>query len=55
MSKEGYSADDMSGILNTQSGLKGITGKYVDRREIIAAANQGDDAASSLSRWSATG
>ncbi len=43
MSKEGYSPDDMSGILNTQSGLKGITGKYVDRREIIAAANQGDE------------
>jgi len=43
MGKEGYSPDEMRVILNTQSGLKGITGKYVDRREIIAAAEQGDE------------
>lgn len=41
--KEGYSPDEMRVILNTQSGLKGITGKYVDQREIIAAAEQGDE------------
>ncbi len=43
MSKEGYSPDEMSAILNTKSGLKGVTGKYVDRREIIAAAEEGDE------------
>ncbi len=43
MSKEGYSPDEIRVILNTQSGLKGITGKYVDRREIIAAAEEGDE------------
>jgi len=43
MSKEGHSPDEMRDILNTESGLKGITGEYVDRREIIAAAEKGDD------------
>jgi acetate kinase len=43
MSKEGFSPDEMRVILNTQSGLKGITGKYVDRREIIAAAEAGNE------------
>ncbi len=43
MNKEGYSPDEMSNILNTQSGLKGITEKFVDRREILAAAKAGDE------------
>ncbi len=43
MRHEGYSPDKMSEILNNESGLKGITGKYVDRREIIAAAEKGDE------------
>jgi len=43
MRREGYSAEDMSAILNSRSGLKGITAKYVDRREIIAAADEGDE------------
>ncbi len=43
MSKEGYSPDEMRVILNTESGLKGITGKYVDRRDIIAGAEGGDE------------
>lgn len=43
MGREGYTPDQMSVILNNQSGLKGITGKYVDRREIIAAAENGDE------------
>jgi len=43
MKREGYSPDEMIAILNNQSGLMGITGKYVDRREIIAAAEKGDE------------
>lgn len=31
-------------LLNKESGLKGITGQYVDRRDIIAAAAKGDQA-----------
>jgi acetate kinase len=36
-------ADDMEKILNTKSGLLGITGKYVDRRDIRKAAKEGDE------------
>jgi acetate kinase len=43
MGREGYLPDAMSAMLNNHSGLKGITGKYVDRREIIAAAERGDE------------
>jgi acetate kinase len=43
MSKEALSPDEMRVILNTQSGLKAITGKYIDRREIIQAAEKGDE------------
>ncbi|MDP2898606.1 MAG: acetate kinase [bacterium] len=43
MGREGYTPDQINAILNNQSGLKGITGRYVDRREIIAEAEKGDD------------
>ena len=42
MQKEGYSPQRMDKILNKRSGILGITGKYVDRRDVIAAASQGD-------------
>ena len=42
MQKEGYSPQKMDKILNKRSGILGITGKYVDRRDVIAAASQGD-------------
>ena len=42
MQKEGYSPQKMEKILNKRSGILGITGKYVDRRDVIAAASQGD-------------
>jgi len=42
MQKEGYSPQDMDAILNKKSGILGITGKYVDRRDVIEAASQGD-------------
>lgn len=40
MQKEGYSPIEMNSILNRKSGLLGITGKYMDRREIIAEAEK---------------
>jgi len=42
MEKLGLSPGDMSIILNKKSGLLGITGKYIDRRDVIEAANRGD-------------
>jgi len=36
-------ADEMEKILNKKSGLLGITGKYVDRRDIQKAADEGDE------------
>jgi len=42
MQKEGYSPQEMDKILNKKSGILGITGKYVDRRDVIEAASQGD-------------
>ena len=42
MQKEGYSPQEMDAILNKKSGILGITGKYVDRRDVIEAASQGD-------------
>jgi len=42
MQKEGYSPPEMDAILNKKSGILGITGKYVDRRDVIEAASQGD-------------
>ena len=42
MQKENYSPKEMDGILNKKSGILGITGKYVDRRDVIKASKQGD-------------
>jgi acetate kinase len=42
MKKAGMSPDEMEAALNKKSGLLGITGKYTDRRDIQAAAEQGD-------------
>lgn len=36
-------AENMEKILNKKSGLLGITGKYVDRRDIKKAAKEGDE------------
>ncbi|KKL04741.1 hypothetical protein LCGC14_2613040, partial [marine sediment metagenome] len=46
MEKSGASAKEMNNILNKKSGLLGITGKYMDRRDIINAAEKGDRRAS---------
>jgi acetate kinase len=40
--KEGFYAEQIDGILNKKSGLLGITGKYMDRRDIEKAAEEGD-------------
>ncbi|MDD4178473.1 MAG: propionate kinase, partial [Candidatus Margulisbacteria bacterium] len=40
--KEGFYAEEIDSILNKKSGLLGITGKYMDRRDIEKAANDGD-------------
>ena len=42
MQKENLSPAQMEAVLNRKSGLLGITGKYVDRRNIIQAAKAGD-------------
>ena len=42
MGREGLRYDEMEDILNRRSGLLGITGKYSDRREILAAIEAGD-------------
>ena len=42
MTKLGVSPNEMNGILNKKSGLLGITGKYIDRRDIRKAAEGGD-------------
>jgi len=42
MQKEGYSPKEMDTILNKKSGILGITGKYIDRRDVIEAATKGD-------------
>jgi acetate kinase len=40
--KEGFYAEELDMILNKKSGLLGITGKYIDRRDIEKAAGEGD-------------
>lgn len=40
--KEGFYAEEIESILNKKSGLLGITGKYMDRRDIERAAQEGD-------------
>ena len=42
MDKLGCSTSEMNTILNKKSGLLGITGKYIDRRDIEEAAEKGD-------------
>lgn len=42
MRKTGMSAAEMDTSLNKKSGLLGITGKYVDRRDVTKAAAEGD-------------
>jgi len=41
--KEGFYVEEVDSILNKKSGLLGITGKYMDRRDIEKAANDGDE------------
>jgi len=45
MRKSGMSAADIESALNKKSGLMGITGNLVDRRDIQAAAMKGDERA----------
>jgi len=45
MQKEGYSPQEINTILNKKSGIVGITGKYVDRRDVIEAASKSDERA----------
>ena len=40
--KEGFYAEEIDSVLNKKSGLLGITGKYMDRRDIEKAAAAGD-------------
>lgn len=40
--KEGFMVEEIDRVLNKKSGLLGITGKYMDRRDIEAAADKGD-------------
>ena len=40
--KEGFYAEEIDNILNKKSGLLGITGKFMDRRDINKAAASGD-------------
>jgi len=40
--KEGFYAEELDSILNKKSGLLGITGKYMDRRDIEKAAEAGE-------------
>lgn len=42
MRKTGMTAAEMDTALNKKSGLLGITGKYVDRRDVHSAADAGD-------------
>jgi len=42
MQIEGLSASEIDSILNKKSGILGITGKYADRRDVVAHAEKGD-------------
>lgn len=41
--KEGYTPKEVDEILNKKSGIFGITGKHIDRREVLEAMEQGDE------------
>jgi len=45
MEKLELSPSEMNTILNKKSGILGITGKYIDRRDVIKAAKEGDSRA----------
>ncbi|MFA6170196.1 MAG: acetate kinase [Candidatus Margulisiibacteriota bacterium] len=40
--KEGFYVEELEKILNKKSGLLGITGKFMDRRDVDKAADEGD-------------
>lgn len=42
MEKLGLSVQEMAEVLNKKSGLLGITGRYIDRRDIKSASESGD-------------
>ncbi|KPJ87290.1 MAG: propionate kinase [Spirochaetes bacterium DG_61] len=42
MEKLGISPQEMNNMLNKKSGVLGITGKYIDRRDVIKAAEKGN-------------
>jgi len=43
MEREGLSPKEMDALLNKESGILGITGRFVDRRDVISHAEDGDD------------
>jgi len=43
MKNAGLDPEDIEKQLNKKSGILGITGKYIDRRDIQVAANEGDE------------
>lgn len=45
MQKESLSPQEIDSILNKKSGILGITGKYTDRRDVVKAANNGEERA----------
>jgi len=45
MKREGITAQQVVNVLNKKSGVLGITGKYTDRRDVIKAAEEGDERA----------
>jgi acetate kinase len=45
MQKKGYAPSEMDSLLNKKSGLLGITENYYDRRDLIAAADRGEERA----------
>jgi acetate kinase len=45
MEQQGLTAREMNNLLNKKSGLLGITGQYIDRRDILHAAERGDSRA----------
>lgn len=43
MEREGLSPKEIDGILNKKSGILGITGEFTDRRDVIEAAEAGNE------------
>lgn len=42
MKREGMSAADIDSVLNKQSGILGVSGKYIDRRDVLKEALKGN-------------